>query len=175
MVYSGFVKPNNAILVAGDPLITEFNVETATNMYPGRLVELDSGADDIEVCGAAGNAIGWLGYEQANPEFRPANRATAYVANDLAPVLYGGGFVIIGRLASGQNVAKDTRLVAGANGELIAATAAGLAAGSTPVTSTAATGVVTGSVGAQGMIVAIAMEAVNASSAAADIVVRSLI
>jgi hypothetical protein len=175
MVYAGFVKPNNKIVVAGNPLVSEFVVETATNMYPGRLVELDSNPDDIEVCGAAGNAIGWLGYEHANPAFRPDDMTTAYAANALAPVLYGGGFVIVGRLASGQNAAKDARLVAGANGELLVATAAGLAAGSTPVTSTAATGVVTGSVGAQGMIVAIAMEAVDASSAAANIVVRSLI
>ncbi len=176
MVYSGVVKPTNKIVAGGNPLVQELKVETATNMYPGRLVKKGTNDDDIVVNTAAGAAIGWLGYEQANPVFMPADVDTIYVQNDMAPVLNGGGFFVVGRLASGQNVTKGTPLVGAANGELIAATALSVATGATQVTSSAANGaIITGSLGAQGVIVAIAEQSVDASSAAADIVVRSLI
>lgn len=150
---SGVVKPTNKIVAGGNPLVQELKVEIATNMYPGRLVMKGTNDDDIVVNTAAGAAIGWLGYEQANPVFMPADVDTNYVQNDMAPVLYGGGFLIVGRLASGQNVTKGTRLVAAANGELAAAT----------------------SLPDEGIVVAIAHQSMDASSAAADIVVLSLI
>lgn len=144
-------KPTNQILVAGYPLVQILKVETVANMYPGRLVKKDTNDDDIEVCGAAGVALGWLGYERTIKKHRPATVDTIYTVNAQAAVLHGGGFVIVGRLASGQNVAKGARLMAAANGELSG-----------------------GTVGTH-EIVAIAEESVDASAAAADIMVRSLI
>ncbi|MBP2030362.1 hypothetical protein J2755_001296 [Methanohalophilus levihalophilus] len=151
MAYSGVVKPANKIVAGGKPLEQELKIETATNMYPGRLVKKGTNDDDMIVNTAAGATLGWLGYEQTNPVFMPTDVDTVYVQDDMAAVLYGGGFLIVGRLASGQNVTKSARLKAAANGELAA-----------------------GIVGTD-EIVAIAEESVDASSAAADIVVLSLI
>jgi hypothetical protein len=149
-VYSGFRKPNNKIVVAGEPLVQELKVETATNMYPGRLVKKGTNDDDIVVAGATDTPIGWLGYEHAHPDYRPNTPDTAYSANDRAPVL-NGDIIIVGRLASGQNVAKGALLTVAANGELTAAT-----------------------IGTH-QVYAIAMESVDASGGAADIMVKSLI
>lgn len=157
MAYSGYVKPTNKIIVAGKPLVQELKVETATNMYPGRLVTKGTNDDDVIVNTASTAVIGWLGYEQiTNPGFQPDTVDTIYTVNAQAPVLNGGGFVIVGRLASGQSVAKDAKLIGTAAGELTAATNDTLDASTN-------------------YIVAIAEETVNASGAAADIMVRSLI
>lgn len=157
MAYSGYQKPTNKILVAGNPLKQELKVETATNMYPGRLVTKGTNDDDIIVNTASTAVIGWLGYEQiTNPGFQPDTVDTIYAANAQAPVLSGGNFVIVGRLASGQSVAKDAKLIAAAAGELTAAVNDTLDASSN-------------------FPVAIAEETVNASGGAADIMVRSLI
>jgi hypothetical protein len=176
MAYSGVVKPNNKIVAGGNPLVQELKIETATNMYPGRLVKKGTNDDDIVVNTAGGNALGWLGYEQTNPVFMPTDVDTIYAQNDMAAVLNGGHFYVVGRLASGQNVTKGTPLVGAANGELTAATALTVGTGAVAVLSSAANGAITtGTLGSEGMIVAIAQQSVDASSAAADIVVLSLI
>lgn len=180
MAYSGFRKPNNKIVVAGNPLVQELKVETATNMYPGRLVKKGTNDDDVVVNTAAGTAVGWLGYEQSHADYRPADVDTAYNAGDRVPVVNGGGFVVVGRLATGETVNKGDLLVAAANGELAAATAmdGSVDAGATTVTSTAANGniiTLSGGVAPEGIIVGVAEESVDASVAAADIMVRSLI
>ncbi|WP_342303636.1 hypothetical protein [Methanolobus sp. ZRKC5] len=176
MAYSGVVKPANKIVAGGKPLEQELKIETDTNMYPGRLVKRGTNDDDMVVNTAAGPALGWLGYEQTNPVFMPTDVDTIYAQNDMAAVLYGGGFLIVGRLASGQNVTKGTRLVAAANGELTAATSIVVDTGSTPVTSGAANGaIVSGSIPDEGLVVAITQQSVDASSAASDILVLSLI
>ena len=151
MADAGYTKPSNQILVAGQPLVQILKVETATNMYPGRLVKKGTTDGDIVVCGAGEAAIGWLGYLHTIKKYRPDTVDTAYSANDHAAVLHGGGFVVVGRLANGQNVSKGDRLTTAANGELSG-----------------------GTVGTH-EIVAIAEESVDASSGAADIMVRSLI
>jgi len=175
MAYTGFKKPNNKIVAAGEPLVQELKVETATNMYPGRLVKKGTNDDDIVVNTASGMPVGWLGYEQTNPQYKPANVDTAYAANDYAAVLNGGGFVIVGRLASGESVNKGDLLVPAANGELQEADTLEIASGSTTVTSTAANGdIITGHYG-DAPVVAVAEETVDASAAAKDIMVRSLI
>ena len=157
MAYSGYVKPTNKIVVAGKPLVQELKVETATNMYPGRLVTKGTNDDDIIVNTASTAVIGWLGYEQiTNPGFQPDTVDSIYIINAQAPVLNGGGFVIVGRLASGQSVAKDAKLKATAAGELTAIGAEDLDASSN-------------------FVVATAEETVNASGAAADIIVKSMI
>jgi hypothetical protein len=173
----GVKKPNNAILVGGSPLVAEAKITTVTSMYAGRLVKKGTNDGDIVVNTAAGDAIGWLGYEQLrNSGYLPETVDTIYVVNAIAPVLYGGGFVVVGRLAQGQNVAAGARLVAAASGELTVAIAAIATTGASTASAVdATTPHISGSVGAQGMIVAIAMESVDASSAAQDIMVQSLI
>ncbi len=145
----GIIKPANKIVAGGSPLSQELRVETATNMYPGRLVKKGTTDYDIVVNTAGGDAIGWLGYEQCNPAFMPYNIDSLYEAGASAPVLNGRGSYIVGRLASGQSVVKGDALEAAANGELTALTT--------------------------GTLVAIAEQTLNASTAAADIVVRSMI
>jgi len=171
----GLVKPTNAILVQGKPFVQELKIETATNCYPGRLVITGTNDDDVVVCGAAGIAFGWLGYEQADANFMPTNVDTIYTVNHMAPVLYGGNFVIVGHLANGESVKKGDRLTAGASGELIKAVASTVTAGATPVTGSAATGTISGGIPLGGIVVAIALETVNASTGAADIMVKSMI
>jgi hypothetical protein len=150
MVHRGVVRPTNAISM-GNPLVQELEVETATNVIPGRLVKKGTADKDIVVCDAAGKYIGFVGYEQAGPEFKPINPATAYAAAAMAPVLSGGNFWVVGRLASGQNVVKGAALTIAANGELTAAT-----------------------IGTD-HVIAFAEESVNATDAAANILVRSVI
>lgn len=168
-------QPSGKIVALGEPLVDELNVETATNMYPGRLVKKGTNDNDIVVCGAGEKPVGWLGWEHAPGPDRPATLATAYGADDRAPVLYGGHFVIKAKLASGQNVSKGDWLVPAADGMVAAASALTVDSGGTSVTSTAANGaIISGDVG-DNIIVGIAMESVNASSGAKDILVLSLI
>ena len=120
-------------------------------MYPGRLVIQGTNDDDIVVCGAAGEALGWAGYEDTAKKFRPATISTIYTANDQITVVNGPGIIVRASLASGQTVDKGSRLMAAANGELSG-----------------------GTVGTH-EIVAIAEQSVASTAAGTVIMVRSLI
>lgn len=149
---TAMVKPSNKIVLDSTGIhIQTKKVETATNVYPGRLVKRGTNDDDIVVNTAAGAAIGWAGYEQTSKKYRPSTVDTIYSANDQIAVINGPGIILVGSLASGQNVTKGARLMAAAAGELSG-----------------------GTVGTN-EIVAIAEESVDASGGAADILVRSLI
>ena len=172
--------PLNKIVAAGEPLVQQLSIESGTNMYPGRLCVKGTADTQTSVAGAAGDAIGWVGYEHTSPIYTEGHTEdTIYITGDECAVLFGGGFVINAGLANGQNVSKGARLVVAAAGELTVATAATvtIASGSTAVTSDKAQPdeAVAGSVGAQGIVVAIAQQSVNASGGAADILVLSLI
>jgi len=143
--------PTGRIIDQGTPLVDFYKIATAANCYPGRLVIKDTTDNQIQACGAGGAALGWLGYEDANENFRPDTVDTIYEAGDFVPVLFGGHFTLVGSLAAGESVAAGAKLKAAANGELAAAT-----------------------VGTD-YVVAIARETVDATSAAADILVSSLI
>jgi len=176
MSYLGLRKPTNKIVVAGDPLVMQQKIENATTMYPGRLVIKGTNDDDVVTCGAAGICTGWLGYEQANPNYMPATVDTIYTVNDQAPVLFGGGFVIVATLTTSQVIVKGDRLVAGAGGTVQKAAAATVTTGSATASAVdATTPTVDGSVGSDGIIVGIAMESVTTTSSAADLMVLSLI
>ena len=154
MVDSGFQTPTNRVVERGTPFVIEAEVETATNMYAGRLVMGGTTAAEVVVCdGATKPAVGWLGWEDTAGEYRPATVDTIYVTSDKIAVVNGPGILIVGHLASGQNIDKGTRLMAAANGELSGAT-----------------------VGTH-EVVAIAEESKNAAASpwACDIIVRSLI
>jgi len=151
----GFVKPLNSIVVDDNsggrkPLIQGLKVEVAANMYPGRLVIKGTNDDDAVVSGASGLITGWLGYEQADPNFQPVDVDTLYAANDTAPVLYGSGFVLVASLAATQTIVKGDRLSAGALGQVVKTVS-------------------------PAVIVGVAMETVTTTGSAADIMVLSLI
>lgn len=110
-VESGFMKPSNTIVASGTPFVRQLTVETATNMYPGRCVKRGTAGNDIVVNDASGNEIvGFLGYEQAGVEYMPATRATAYAADDFAPVISGAGTVIYATLATSQTITSGETL-----------------------------------------------------------------
>jgi hypothetical protein len=176
MSYLGLQKPTNKIVAAGTPLVTYKKVETATTMYPGRLVIKGTNADDVVVGTAAGAVYGWLGYEQTDPNYQPADVDTIYTAGDQAAVLFGGHFVVVACLATSQTIVAGDRLVATASGTVSKATAAIVTTGAATASAVdATTPHVSGSVGAEGMIVGIAQESVTTTSAVADIMVLSLI
>ncbi len=137
MVEIGFKKPNNAVIQGpykgGSPLVEFLDVGTVANMYPGRLVQRENTDYDTKVGGVgSGNKdpFGWLGYEQASDNFRPATRATIYVLDDVAPVHSGAGFRVRASLAAGFTVNKGDLLGAWSNGEVMGpliSTPAGLA------------------------------------------------
>jgi len=169
-------QPSNGVIVQGNPMVDHRKVETATNVIPGRLAKKGTADHQIVVCGASDNPVGWVGYEYAHASYQPADRSTAYAADAMAPIYFGGGFIVLASIASGNNVTWGMRLKPAANGQLaIATTALTIASGSTNVTSTKAngSGIISGD--AAGIIVGIAMESVNASAAAKNCAVLSLI
>lgn len=149
---TAMVKPTNKIVLDSTGIhIQTKKVETVANVYAGRLVERGTNDDDIKVGTTSGPVYAWAGYEQTSKQYRPTDVDTIYKVNDQIAVINGPGIILVGSLASGQNVTKGAKLYAFAAGELSA-----------------------GTVGTH-HIVAIAEESVDASAAAADILVRSLI
>jgi len=164
----GFRKPNNAVLVAGSPIVEELVVKTATNMNPGVLVTRDTDDSHIKACGASDMPLGFLDISHK------VGVGDTYSADDVAKVL-SGPCVVVGILASGENVTKGDLLVPTANGRLAKASTLQVAAGTTSVTSAAANGDSrTGHYG-DAPIVERAEESVDASGGEARIVVRCLI
>jgi hypothetical protein len=112
MVDSGFQTPTNRIIERGTPLTIEMEVETATNMYAGRLVQAGTTAAEVVVCdGATKPPVGWLGWEDTAGEYRPATVDTIYTVNSMASVLFGGKFVINAKLAVGFVAKRGDLLV----------------------------------------------------------------
>lgn len=112
MVDYGIVKPSNRILERGTPtIITSHNIETATTMYAGRLVKKGTTDYDIVVSDGVSPVIGWLGWEQADMNNRPATVDTIYATSEEAPVLRGGNFNIVASLAVGFVAARGDVLI----------------------------------------------------------------
>lgn len=165
----GYKKPSNKILVAGNPLVQELKIETATNMYPGRTVIKGTNDDDIVVGTApAGKSfekiIGVLGYEQCRDPDKPADVDTIYAAGAWVPVL-SGPCIVVGRLASGESVVKGDLLIPAANGELALMPDKDLNA-------TFADTEVELELAQAKSVIAVAEETVDASAAAKDIMMR---
>jgi len=176
-------KPTNKIIVSGTPLTQILKVETATNMYPGRLVIQGTNDDDVTVGGAYAlnsMAVGWLGYEDTIKKHRPATVDTIYLQDAQVAVHNGGGFVIVAALQASQGtLKKGDALVMGTAGCVKKAAVATtvVASGTTAVTSTSAQPTITstGTFGADGPIVAYAEETIADVAAITDIMVRSAI
>lgn len=119
MVDIGLKRPDNAIVERGEPLIWNAKLETATNVYPGRLLKKDTTDADVEVCAAEDTAVGWAGYEDTLSLYQNANEDTVYEANDRISVLCGGHFIIVGSvIASSNTVTKGKTLYASTAGQL---------------------------------------------------------
>jgi hypothetical protein len=118
----------NKIVSGGVPSVEILKVETATNMYPGRLVKMGTNDDDIVLNNdPSNNALGWLGYEHTPDQYRPATISTIYVAADQVAVLSGGGFYIktlavdtSGNVISKGNVLIPTATLGGVKKKVIA-------------------------------------------------------
>ena len=166
------IPSGRKVVIAGNPVIEELTAE-GTGVKPGRLVKKGTAATQVAVVAAATDKpSGWVGWdgEGAHPGASPATRDTAYTAAKKAPVIYGPGAILVGKLASGQNVTKDTPLIPGADGELAAAATMSQTGSLGHVGATSS-----GSFPPGGMIVALAKEDKDASSGALDIIVESLI
>ena len=147
------VKPSNAIVVDSLNMhVTTKTVQTADNVYPGRLVMKGTNDDDIVVCdGSTQYPVGWAGYEQTAKKYRPATVDTIYLINAQIAVVWGPGMVIVGAIPIiGAAITVGTPLTYAPAGKL------------TPAT-----------VGSE-FVVAWAMEA-NAGTAASDLIVKSAI
>jgi hypothetical protein len=103
--------------------ITTKKVETATNVYPGRLLEKGTNDDDVVVCGGSNPVVGVAGYEHTAKKWRPATRSTIYAQNDKIAVLSGPGVGVILQIASGEAAVVGTILKAAAAGMVAVATA----------------------------------------------------
>lgn len=90
MTLTGYNTSLNKISMGGEPLVQRLVVETATNMYPGRLVIKGTDDSDIKVADGVSAPLGWLGYEQPGCE-PPDNITSLYSQGAEAPVLSGAG------------------------------------------------------------------------------------
>ena len=106
-----FVKPSNKILVGGTPLVEELLTE-GTLVKPGLLVK--KGTADHQVGLAGDGARDVLGVADYDPRYKISD---AFPNKHPVRVLKGN-IVVVLTLASGQNVAKGTRLKAAANGQV---------------------------------------------------------
>jgi len=173
---TGVVKPAGKVVYDAVGIHHQvLYVESGTTMYPGGLVIQGTDDKDIITCGAGGNCIGWLGYEDTAKKYQPATVDTLYVTGDWADVVNGPGIIVRGRIANGQTVVKGDRLVATAAGELVVASAAAPPSGTVAVVSTGAQPTAAGPLSTQGIVVAIAYESVNASGGASAGLVMSKI
>jgi hypothetical protein len=106
----GLVQPNNSILYAGQPVYLEYEVKTATNMYPGYLVIHDTNEYDIKV--ADDNSALVIGVLDVEPN---ELRETIYGAGDQARVITGDCVVLL-KAASGATIAVGTKVQSAGNG-----------------------------------------------------------
>jgi len=177
MSTTGHTSATNRILVSGSDKVVEETdrIEGNTNCYPGRSVVKGTNDDEVNVAGAAGMTLGWLGYETCNKKDMPATRATIYAQDAHAPVIHGPGIILMAQVATTLSITKGESLVQGANGELTKAVRMVTAAGTVAVTGDADDAHITGSLPDGGPIIAKAMETINTSGGAQLIKVMSLI
>jgi hypothetical protein len=115
---TGITDATNRVVLMGEaPIKTLHNVETATNMYAGRVVQKGTTDFDIVVgSGATTAPKGFLGYEDTPQEGRPANKDTLYTASKKGMVLRGGGFIIDAMLAPYATAVLNDDLFSWADG-----------------------------------------------------------
>jgi hypothetical protein len=144
----GLVKPDNQILVAGNPTILEMEVganATAAKMLPGNLVIFDTVNYAVKEAGAkAQNVVGIL-------DVAPDKlKATPYAVGDQCKVIVSDCIAKL-RLKASENVTMGDRLVAAADGQVAKQAV--------------------GAMGAQGSVIGWALESSNVT-VVAEILVR---
>jgi len=121
---ASMVKPTNKIVVDSEGLRSQtVEVQTATDVYPGRLLEKGTDDGQVVVCAGTNPAVGWAGYEQTSKKYRPATVDTIYTVNSYIAMVYGPGMRIVASIASGEAAVKGTLLTKAAHGQLAVATA----------------------------------------------------
>lgn len=114
---TNFVNPNNKVVAAGTAIEQVLTVTgTVTECKPGRLVKAGTNDDECAIGTAAGDAIGFLGYEQTYATYKPDDIDTAYAANDEATVISGPGIHVIAEGSAA--IAKGDRVAAAADGKV---------------------------------------------------------
>ena len=135
------VKPTNRIVYNSQNIqIQTKKVETATTVYPGRLVKKGTNDDDVIVGTEALGNIGWAGYEQTCKLHRPATVDTIYLADAQIAVLSGPGIKLVASIKSGAVGVKGIMLKGAAAGQLDVAGATDAAVAVAEETVTGATG-----------------------------------
>ena len=117
------VQPARGILCSGIPIIEEYEIETASECYPGRLVIPGTGTHQVVVA-TSGSAL-VIGVLDTEPD---ELRTTIYVVNTQARVLRGD-IVVLVEAISGANIAMGGLVQAAANGTVIESTDATKAVG----------------------------------------------
>jgi hypothetical protein len=109
--YSQAVK-GNSILYAGVPLIKEYLIGTASECYPGRLVEIDSTANTVKA--GADNSVVILGVLDVEP-----TEAITTVYDSADPCRVLSGHIIVWLLAiSGATIAVGGKVQCAGNGKV---------------------------------------------------------
>lgn len=112
------IQPTNAILVSGNPIYEEYEVESGTSMYPGHLVIKGTGAHQINVAGD--NSVAVVGVLDVMPDKNLAEmyeNSTTYSAGDQVRVIRGDCVVKL-RKASGATITVGLKVQAAASGEV---------------------------------------------------------
>jgi hypothetical protein len=117
---TGYNTPTGKIVVRGEPnIVLEKEVETTTNVKPGRLLKMGTTEAEVKVFDGVSAPAGWCGWEQASPEFKKEAISTAFDAADSAPLIRGGPFVILAKQAPGfVSVTGDIMFSWGASGQV---------------------------------------------------------
>lgn len=95
----------NAILYAGDPIVREMEVTTATDMYPGALVITD-GSTDCGCIVATDNSVAVIGVLDRDPT---KLLTTIYTQYDQARVL-SGDIIVWVKAISGATITRGLRV-----------------------------------------------------------------
>ncbi|OPX59478.1 MAG: hypothetical protein A4E30_01253 [Methanomassiliicoccales archaeon PtaB.Bin215] len=124
MAESGYIAPSGRIVVAGRPRPIFRTVEDATDFYPGRTAIRGSSDKQIKVGDGLNPVLGFIGFEGADASSKPATKATAYAAatSDVgieAPLLVGGGYAILGKLAKGFVAVQGEDLFSWSKGRVV--------------------------------------------------------
>lgn len=118
MVDTGYVTPSGRIVVRGSPMAKiEKTVETATNVYPGRLLIAGTTDHDVAVADGVAVPIGWAGYEDSYS--KKDAKSTIYAASDKIAVLRGGGFAIMTKMAKGFVAKQGDVMLSWADGKVV--------------------------------------------------------
>jgi len=122
MVDSGYETPTANLVMAGTPTrLLRRNLGTVANGYPGRLVVREEGDYDVKVSDGILPPLGWIGYEQMAPEYKPASISTINVVDTEVPVISGGGFSIYmpSGLAKGTIAVQGDLLASWSEGKVV--------------------------------------------------------